>query len=240
VALKPDEPPVYPYSAPPSPLERYLAVDELDELAELHEDADFTSAADRAAIARVLSTQSDVRAAANLLMYPDVIPADVRIDAALRAVALNANGYLRIAGAVAISHLPDLGYPSDARASLLAALLGVITTDAGPAAVRASSAISSFLDRESITEVVAALTHPNPSVRHNLVASLSRFADESGWEALLREAEATRPHSTIGVREQLATDGVDLNGPVRALPVLPYLPNYQEWANSYQSTAADS
>jgi hypothetical protein len=232
-------PPQYPYSDPPSRLERYLAVDELDELAALHDDADFTSPAETATIARVLESQSDVRAAANLLMYPDVIPADLRVAAALRAVAPAANGYLRIAGAVAISHLPGLGYPDEARADLLAGLLGVVSTDAGPAAVRAASAIGSFLDPGSIPDVVAMLIHPNPSVRRNLAAALAPFVGPAGLDGMVREVQQAHPDSAVGVRERLAADGIDLHGPLRLLPVVPYLPNYREWANSYLSTAAD-
>lgn len=180
-----------------------------------------------------------MQAVANLLMYPDVIPVELRVDAALRAVSAESDGYLRIAGAVAISHLAELGFPDGSRAALLDALLDLIATDAGVAAVRASSAVGSFLDRDSVAEVVAVLTHPNRSVRRNLVTALSPFLDGDGLGGLLRKMQTTDPDSVVGVPEQLAADGINLDGPVSILPVLPYLPDYREWANSYQATPAE-
>lgn len=121
----------------------------------------------------VIREWTDRQSVANLLMYPELIPEDLRVAALLRGLTDRRDGYLRLAAAVGAGDAEPL---SDAdRQGLGDALLDLVSSDTGPAPVRAAAQLGALLTVGDAPDLVVLLRHPEDAVRHNLTAALVRI-----------------------------------------------------------------
>lgn len=149
----------------PGPIDVFLTAIDLDELSDAGE-ALPRLPDDTGHAAAAIESWSDVQAVANLLMYPAVLPEQLRVDALLRG--LRGDGYLRLAATVGVGDLPADELPDDVRRELLDALLDVVASDAGPAGVRASAQVGPLLHTDDVELLEDLAAHPVDAVRHNL------------------------------------------------------------------------
>lgn len=169
-------------TATPSPIEVFLAATDLDDLADARESVGAPDVTGRAAAA--VESWSDVQAVANLLMYPAVLPEQLRIGALLRG--LRGHGYLCLAATVGVGDLSADDLPDAVRRELLDALLDVVAADAGPAGVRASAEVGPLLRADDLELLEDLAAHPVDAVRHNLAqAGLGVTAPDAREPVLL-------------------------------------------------------
>jgi hypothetical protein len=208
-------------------LDDFLAATDLDDLADAYGALAESLPLDDKRISHVLASWTDVQAVANLLMYPTVIPDELRVAALLRGI--RSEGYLRLAAASGIGHLDPGALATDERAALIDALLDAVATDAAVTANRAAVSLAPLLTTADAPLVVELLDHPAPTVRHNLEIALLALLDTRELTAIIDAAETSVAASA---RARLIEDGIDLNRPSaeqERLPLLSYLPNYADW-----------
>jgi hypothetical protein len=128
-----------------SVLSDFLHSVDLDALRAAREALESVDEDDERAVTGVLAAQSDLQAVVNLLMYPEVAPDDVRIEALVQGLAAPADDYRALAAAVGVQHLADLGGLSPEERDVLApALLSLLTRADGLVADRAHIAVLSL------------------------------------------------------------------------------------------------
>lgn len=125
-----------------SALADFLNSTDLDALLAARHALAAIEAEDETAVTSLLAAQDDPQAVANVLMYPEVAPDDVRVDALARALAAPADDYRALAAAVGVQHLADLGGLSRAdRDALAPALLSLLARAEEVVANRAHVAV---------------------------------------------------------------------------------------------------
>jgi hypothetical protein len=167
----------------PSPIDVFLASTDLDDLADasealtLHPD-------DTGHAASAIESWSDLQAVANLLMYPAVLPEQLRVAALLRG--LRGDGYLRLAATVGVGDVSPDELSDGVRRELVDALLDVVASDAGPAGLRASAEVGPLLRADEMELLEDLAAHPVDAVRHNLTqAGLGVTAPDERQPVLL-------------------------------------------------------
>lgn len=135
----------------------FLSSSDLDALLAAREALASIAAEDETAVADLLAAQDDAQAVANVLMYPEVAPDDVRIDALVRGLAAPPEDYRALAATVGVQHLADLGGLSPAdRAALAPALLSLLARAVGLVATRAHIAMLALTRGASAEPLVRA------------------------------------------------------------------------------------
>lgn len=204
-----------------------LAEPELDRLADLADDAEAAAVADSAVIIGVLDDWANEQAIANLLMYPQLIPAPRRAASLLRGLR-DQRSYLRLAAAVGLGRTAAVDLPGLDAADALSALLGLIERDADVTASRAALGVAAVLHPSGAAAVLDVLVrHPAQSVRRNLEVALLDVLDTSGLRAVVDGSAAPET-----ARAVLAGDGLDLARPAdeqRLLSLLAPVPNLDQW-----------
>jgi hypothetical protein len=216
-----------------SPLRRFLAASDLNELARSRAGVDPAqlSADDRLEIEAVLHDWDDVQAVANLLMYPELIATDERL-AHVRRALVDEHTYIQLAATVSIVEIDRAEFNEDARYDLVQRLLESIATDRGLLADRASYSLVALLTPTDGPEVVAHLDHPSPTVRRNLTQGMLGLVGPSGVKSLVDEPGFVDPDVQAAIRVRLRDDDIDLNRPaddLRLPLILAYLPSYSDW-----------
>jgi hypothetical protein len=215
-------------------LHRFLAAADLDDLAAIREEllgAELDTD-DRLEVTAVLHDWDDIQAVANLLMHPQLIPADERAPSVQRGLGDVEHSYLRLAACVGVGELDLAELDDDTRHRLVQTLLDAVATDAGTIAERASFSVIWLLRPTDAPEVVECLTHPSSRVRHNLAQGLLGLLDSSGLGALISEPGFVPAELQARALQQLESDGIDLSTPAegqRKPLVLAYVPNYVDW-----------
>lgn len=217
-----------------SPLRRFLAATDLDELGALREQLEgrLLDTDDLLEIIAVITDWEDVQALANLLMYPEVIAPAERHEALQRGLDDAAHPYLRLAAAVGLGDLDLAEVDDDTRYRFAQSLLRVVAAGDDAAAERAAFAVLRYLHPADAPDVVELLTHPSAGVRHNLVQGLFGLVGPTGVAALVGGPGFVAPEVQAAVRERLVLDGYDLGrtGEEQRRPLLlGYVPSYTEY-----------
>lgn len=218
-----------------SSVHAFLRAGELDSVAQLRTEVDDAVRADAgskpdAVIREVIKTWTDRQAVANLLMHAGLIPADLRVSSLVRGLGEESDSYLQLAAAVGVG---EAGAISSAdRTALVEGLLDLISSEAGPGAVRAAAEIGGLLDPTQAPDVVVLLRHPERAVRHNLTVALARIIGDRSLSDLLSDRAALTAEDAVDATQSLISDGIDIDCPasdLRMLAALPYLPDLQDW-----------
>ena len=221
-------------------LRKFLDTRDLDELQAARQQISVMSRADRAALDSILSDWSRPQAVANLLMQPDVMPPGQRLPLLLKA--LEGGGYWALAAVVGLQHLAADDLPDEARPVVAARLLALLRRSIGVVAQRASVTLAGFAADLTLADQIPALSHPDPLVRHNLLANLLLIAEPQEIRAALSAAVASgaldsaAQDSVLADLRQIGFIGRPdppaaevLHGNLLAAPSLTYIPNYDEW-----------
>lgn len=212
-------------------LETFLDCPELDDLGTRHVATDLTPEQERR-VREILATGEPRQGLFNLLMWPQLIPADVRLATACAAMRQERDPYMRIAAAVGLQErkIADADWPA-----VRDALLGLLSDPRRQIQNRATITLKSGLrksDADSVVEAVLA-SSLDPGEIETLVGALVKI---DGWAAaarlLPRLLESANLHPDVRAwLETWQSTGVRPDGPPPedfGLSGLAYIPNLDE------------
>lgn len=219
--------------SPQITLADFLAAEDLDDLAELASRIREWDQADERVVREVLGRLEDCQAAANLLMHPHLIPADLRLPSVLAGLSAPAPSYLRLAAAVGATALAELDPTLGPQPELVGALLDLVADNAGVVARRAATSVAPYLQHDDSGDVVVLLVHPDPGVRRNLHNALLDLLSPTGLEELLDDPREVPRDLAVRVRKLLAEDGRGHSplSDLQRMPLLAWIPNRSDWTD---------
>lgn len=222
-------------------LRQFLEAGDLDQLLVARSNIRLMAAPERESVEAILAGWSDTQAVSNLLMYPEVIPQNKRLDTVMRG--LNSTGYPGLAAVVGLQHLSDDELPDDVRVRVAARLVELARQSQGILAARASAALPRFAADLAPEQLLSALAHSDDRVKHNALLSLLeimgaeeiRAAVQANVQAGRLDAGterfvAARLGQLYPDNSQASAEAADAAASMLAVPVLGYIPNYAEWA----------
>jgi hypothetical protein len=211
-------------------LESFLQATDLDDLLVAHHQLTRINREDAAVLHEIIISGTDRQAIANMLMYPEVIPAPNRNEALLRALHSDPSDYQLLAAVVGVQRLGDTtGVPPEINHEVTECLLGALAS-VRPTGMRASVALMPLLDDIGIESLLEILPRVDEAVRHNvLVMAVNRFGDGAVSRAVKWLNESSRldnetAHSCLSEISRLE-EGINRR------VALAYIPNLVDWAN---------
>ncbi|WP_181820745.1 hypothetical protein [Loktanella sp. D2R18] len=162
----------------------------MDNLANLRADLTELTPEQEDHIRLVVQQWADIQAVSNLLFYPSLVPADIRLPLIHKGLCERTTNYLVLAATVGLTDLNITDLTEPDRLAIADELIAVIEDKVAIAADRASIAIRPFLKANDAERVVGLLGNPTETVRHNLLGWLSqteRNLDESVLAARMDE-----------------------------------------------------
>lgn len=205
-------------------LQAFLEAGALDELSQLAADLPPLNAADRAAVTALLEKWDAPQAIANLLMYPHLIPEEIRKDALLRGLN-EPMTYNTLAAVVGLQSAVD-GWAESERAALVQRLVVITFSARSLIANRASLTLLNYIHREEADKLIFFLGAPEDVVRHNALLGLVRLfgiaETRAQIKAVATDSRFTQHGSEYGITH---LDGVAEED----LPLLGYIPNLSDY-----------
>ncbi|WP_141211752.1 hypothetical protein [Pseudanabaena sp. SR411] len=225
-------------------LKTFLETRELDNLGEARANISAIDQDDQAEIIRVLREWKDIQAIANLLMYPDLISENERIDYVLAGLRETNFTYLVLASVVGLGQLNIEALPAQLITQLIDQLIAVTKGDSEVVAERASVFLAERLwhfGDTYTTQIIGLLDHPSKVVRHNTLVALIPLV---GLENIRRIIENAVQQGLLSVTGQLAAeqklseiagfskdntiDSSQFDVDLLSAPLLAYIPNLDE------------
>jgi hypothetical protein len=162
-------------------LERFLDANDPAELVAARRAMSTVDPADDAALHVIVADWRDEQAVVNLLMYPELLAQDDRTPALAEGLSGSHGDDAVLAACVGLAAW--LAADDDAPA-IAERLLRLVIDDAtwSPIAVHASLALAAYAEHVAPTDLVCALVHDDPVVRHNVLAAV--LGGWGGVEAL--------------------------------------------------------
>lgn len=228
-------------------LKKFLETRDLDDLLEAKHNISVISQNDQAAIIKILQEWKDIQAVANLLMYPDLIPENERIDYILAGLRETSFPYLVLASVVGLGQLNIEVLSTQIITQLIEQLIKVTKSDYGVIAERASVFLAERLWHFGdiyTSQIIELLDHPSKVVQHNTLVALIPLVGLENIRRIIGNAVQQGLVSTAG---QLAAEqklskivgfskdsvinnsqfDVDLLG----IPLLIYIPNLDQMSS---------
>lgn len=219
-------------SAVGEPLRGFLVAEDLNALSASRARLGEPSASDHTSIRRLLADGEDQRAVENLLLYPSLIPADIRFDTVLAGLGQSPSSYAALAAVVGLDEMDVESVAEADRRKLLARLLELI--DDGPPVVarRASVAILPLLSTADVAPVVRTLERADDVVAHNLLYALCERVEPDVIQSVLVQTggitDDTRERVRQAVRE-LGNRELPGRATIAAMPLYEPIPDRGEW-----------
>ena len=223
-------------------LQEFLAAEDLDALLAARMAITAIGKSEAAELSQIVANWTNPQAVANLLMYPEVIPAPDRLGAVLKGLNAADGEYAVLAAVVGLPRLGEEDVPEKDRSAIAARLVHLIQTGSGPIATRAAQTLATYVEYADLDELVSCLSHPDEAVRHNvLVAALQVLGPRDLMSAVQRLVGEGRlaPPIADQVAAQLTRAGIDpdaedvdaeqLRRSRLGLPLLGHIPNLQDW-----------
>jgi len=225
-------------------LSAFLAAEDLDELLAARLQITSIDRAESAALSAIVQGWVDRQAVANLLMYPDVIPAPDRLPALLKALNDEETEYFVLAAVVGLQSLGEQDLPEGAGEAIATRLLELLHHPSPTIASRASVTLARYAPRVDVEDLLEALedTDADETVRHNLLVMALSEVSPGNLRGLVQAkiAEGSlAPEVGDYVDEKLAEAGVDANGNLAGAAelidtdlgaaILAPIPNFNAW-----------
>jgi len=234
-------------------LKLFLQADDLDALSNAREKLSTIDAEDQACIMHILQTGENSQEVANLLMYPELILQQKRIDYLMAGLNEGSESYLTLASVVGCDRLRLSDVPAERREELIVRTLSIVENSVGILADRASVLIADKLwrlDEMDAARIVGFLDHSSEVVQHNVLVALiplvgletlcevlegfvqagivSRIGQSITEEKLSQIDGFSKVRTIIStVNSQQDSQHFDLGFLETSLLV--YVPNYEEW-----------
>ncbi|MCA6501393.1 MAG: hypothetical protein IM585_12310 [Pseudanabaena sp. M135S2SP2A07QC] len=225
-------------------LKNFLEITDLDELSQAKNHISVISQNDQAAIIKILQEGANIQAIANLLMYPDLIPENERIDYILAGLRETNFTYLVLASVVGLGQLNIEALPVQLITQLIEQIINVTKSDSGVIAERASVFLAERLWHFGDTytsQIIELLDHPSKVVQHNTLVALIPLV---GLENIRQIIENAVQHGVVSEAGQLAAeqklseiagfskdstiDDSQFDVDLLSAPLLAYIPNLDE------------
>lgn len=226
-----------------STLERFLRANDLDSLLSDSNILTELNAEDIKIIGDILQNGTDKQAIANLLMYPNLIPQDIRFECVFNSLQKPNYSYFLLAAIVGLDKLEFTSV--EQQVTIFNQLISIIENNDGVIGDRASNFLSSnliFFHEDYSARIVHLLDHPSNVVRHNILSvlipligleNIRSFMDNAVKSNQISETAhlyVERRLSEIkGFSEDNTVDGSILDLGTLSLPLLSYIPNLKDW-----------
>ncbi|NEO86559.1 MAG: hypothetical protein F6J87_20220 [Spirulina sp. SIO3F2] len=182
---------------------------------------------DQAQIRNVIEQWNEQQAIANLLMYPSLIPSDLRLDSLLKALTERVS-YSALAAIIGLQGHDDW-WSNVERANIVEHLQSIVFGAPQAIANRASITLLDYLRPQDVDKTVFFLGSPHEVVQYNSLLALLRLFD----------TEVTRHHVNTtfeaGRMTKLGHDyavaHIDTVQP-DDLPLLSYIPNLKDFTTT--------
>ncbi len=223
-------------------MEAFLQADELNNLASLAKQAAPLDAADATEIKALVEHWTETQALANLLMYPDIIPSEIRFEALLKGLQSPVKSYLVVAATIGLQRV--VSQLSDAeQKAVLDRLLEIIPLSPPTAAGRASVTLSELSRADYADRFVVLLGHPGDMIKHNVLVALIKAVGFAQAQVVIDNAFAERrlirdgkvfAEAHLAKAKPFVKDGQidsatwyqsDLSA-----PLLPYISNFKDYS----------
>lgn len=221
----------------------FLIATDLDELVASRAKLSDLSSEDSGLIVDILQEWKDQQAIASLLMYPDLIPESIRFETILKGLQEPNSSYLRLAAIVGSDRL--VIETPEQEVAIYNGMFDSIINSPAVIAVRASGYLVNkllFSSQDYSTRIAPFLDHPNTSVKHNILAALiplvglkniQSFLDQAIKSHELSESSKQYVGERLSSLEELPepdkVDGLDVDLGGLDVPLLGYIPNFQDW-----------
>ncbi|MFM2376614.1 MAG: hypothetical protein RLZZ165_1711 [Bacteroidota bacterium] len=223
----------------------FLTSRELDHLMMLREDIPALDAEDHQVVAQLIGEGKSYQAIANLIMYPELIPEQERVQALLNGLRETENTYLVLAAIVGLGRIPEEALPEPLRDTVVQEVLRSLHQYGGVIAERASVVLADktwWLLSTPASELVGLLGHPSGAVRHNVLVALIPLVGLVHLRGVIGEAVEEGRLSLEAARETeeklMAIEGFGKDDTVDeetfdlgmlTVPLLAYIPNFEDW-----------
>lgn len=228
-----------PHSLHLTSLEAFLKAEDLDDLLRVRRGISSPTSEESSRIVAVIDEWTDRQAVANLLFYPDLIPADLRFEALDRALHSHDVPYFALAATVGLQQIVLDDVPADKRARWVQALLRLVQSQSRALAGRASVTLYSWMRGVTTPDLLPELLSLYPvtdegASRNIVAAGLARCGnlppDEfdqrlTDW----RVPDAARTALRSAYEEYLRLKAHDaFRAKLMLSPSLAYIPNLSE------------
>ena len=221
-------------------LRSFLDAEDLDALLSARMQISVLDRVDSQELSAIVRRWTDKQAIANLLMYPEVIPASDRIYALLKGLDEDETEYLVLAAVVGLQNLADDAIPEQERKVVARKLLSTLSHPSETIASRVTVTVANYIEHLDHRDLLAFLGHPDGTVKHNILVALLPLVGREHIKDLVRAKidEAVLPPETADFvdRELAVIDGAPrlpgddpLLGTPLSVPLLSYIPNYRDW-----------
>ena len=222
-------------------LEAFLKARDLDELLRVRRDISSLTSEEASRVASLVRDWTDRQAVANLLFYPDLIPATLRFEALNRALHSTDIPYLVLAATVGLQQIVLDEIPADRRAAWVQALLRFVQSKSNVLAGRASVTLYSWIHSpmapDILPELLSLYPVPDEGACRNIVAAVltecgdwseDEFAQRLADWHVSNSARTTLRRAHEEYREAKAHD--EFRALIMRSPVFAYIPNLSESA----------
>jgi hypothetical protein len=229
-------------------LRAFLTATDLDELWSARAKIAELDSQDLDEIDRVLQEWADAQAVANILMYPDLIPTDIRLHYMLQGLLENKTTYFVLAATVGLYRIDIEILSVDEQAKIVDQLIAVMKDHDGPIADRASVFLADkllYLEEDHTTKIVGLLDLSSDLVRHNILVALIPLVGLENIRGFLDTAVETDQMSEAarlstekklsgiaGFSDTNTVDGAQLDLGSLNTPLLSYIPNLKDWPSA--------
>jgi len=230
-----------------SQFEEFLKAADLDDLESCRVNLTELDSGDTVELIEILRAWLDKQAIANILMYPELIPGNMRLPCIQKALSERNFTYFVLAAVVGISRLNIDEFSEKEQDTIVLQVITRINEDQGIIAERASVFLADnflYFRKQYYADVVGFLYHSSDLVRHNTLAMLlSMFglikirgflnkSVESGLISTIARAEAENRLSAIpGYSENNIEEASQFNFGNLGVPWLSYIPNLVDFSS---------
>jgi hypothetical protein len=226
-------------------LRTLLTATDLDNLSSARDNISDLNYEDTEELIRILQKWTDTQAIANILMYPDLIPEDVRLDYVLKGLHENKVTYFALAAIVGLSVI-DIGtLTRDEQVKIVDKVIVLAKDNGGAIADRASVFLADnlpYLQENHSAKIVGFLDHPSNLVKHNILVvlislvgleNIRSFLDNAVECHQLSESAKQSVKETLsgiaGLSEDNKVDHTRLHLGSLSTSLLSYIPNLKDY-----------
>jgi len=172
-------------------LKVFLETEDLDDLLKARSKLRQLDEKDIKKIRSTLEKWNSPQAVSNLLLYPFLIPEDIRGTCLLKGLSERKNPYYVLASVVGLQGIDPTGFLEEDRNAIKESLIFALKNSEGVIAARASVSICDFLSAEDASTMFELLDHPDKAARHNILSWLIRTLEEADPETFVSMANSS-------------------------------------------------
>lgn len=155
-------------------LKAFLETEDLDDLLKARSKLRQLNEKDVKNIRSILQKCNNPQQVSNLLLYPFLIPEDIRGSCLIKGLRERKNRYYVLASVVGLQGVDPTGFSEEERKAIKESLIFALKNSEGVISARASVSICDFLSSEDAFTMFELLGHSDEATRHNILSWLIR------------------------------------------------------------------